>query len=274
MTARSARGRDHDEPVAVQALTAAGLVVEVVDWDDPAVDWAGYDRVIVHSTWDYSQRLPQFLAWLEAVDRVSDLRNPLALIRWGLDKHYLADLAGAGVPVTATTFAEPDAGAVDLPPGGVVVKPAVGAGSRDVAAYAPGQGDLARAHVQRLHHAGRSALVQPLLASVAAEGEWPLVFFDGRYSHAANRRVILPRDTAVGDRITAHEASPAQVAVAQGALDVVTARFGVPTYARVDLVRDDRGRFCVLELETAEPDLYLPLAGLAAPGRLVDAFRP
>lgn len=274
VTARSARGCDQDEPVAVEALRAAGVVVEVVDWDDAAVDWAGYDRVVVRSTWDYSQHLPQFLDWLEVVDRCTDLRNPLALIRWGLDKHYLADLAGAGVPVTATTLAEPGARAADLPDGRVVVKPAIGAGSRDVAAYSEDQGGLARAHVQRLHHAGRSALVQPLLASVAAEGEWPLVFFDGRYSHAASRRVVLPRDAAVGDRVVAHEASPAQVAVAQSAVDVVSARFGVPTYARVDLVRDDQGRFCVLELEVAEPDLYLPLAGLNPLNRLVDALRP
>jgi glutathione synthase/RimK-type ligase-like ATP-grasp enzyme len=274
VTARQARGQDEDEPLAVGALRAAGLTVEVVDWDGAGVDWASYDRVVVRSTWDYSQRLPQFLDWLEVVDRVTDLRNPLSMIRWGLDKHYLADLAAAGVPITPTAFAEPDGEAVQLPAGGVVVKPAVGAGSRDAASYGEGQADLVRAHVQRLHHGGRSVLVQPLLASVLLEGEWPLVFFDGRYSHGANRRVTLPRTSSAGDRFAAHDAGPAQVAVAQAAIDVVTARFGTPTYARVDLVRDGRGRFCVLELETAEPALFLPLAGPPALDRLIDAFRP
>jgi glutathione synthase/RimK-type ligase-like ATP-grasp enzyme len=274
VTARQARGQDEDEPLAVGALRAAGLTVEVVDWDGAGVDWASYDRVVVRSTWDYAQRLPQFLDWLEVVDRVTDLRNPLSMIRWGLDKHYLADLAAAGVPITPTAFAEPDGEAVQLPAGGVVVKPAVGAGSRDAASYGEGQAELVRAHVQRLHHDGRSVLVQPLLASVLLEGEWPLVFFDGRYSHGANRRVTLPRTSSAGDRFAAHDAGPAQVAVAQAAIDVVTARFGTPTYARVDLVRDGRGRFCVLELETAEPALFLPLAGPQALDRLIDAFRP
>jgi glutathione synthase/RimK-type ligase-like ATP-grasp enzyme len=274
VTAKLARGRDEDEALAVGALKAAGVVVEVVDWDDPTVAWASYDRVVIRSTWDYMQRLPAFLDWLEVVDRATDLRNPLALIRWALDKHYLADLAAAGVPITPTTFVEPDQAPVALPVGGVVVKPAVGAGSRDAAVYGQDQAQLAHAHVRRLHHDGRSALVQPLLESVALEGEWPLVFFDGRYSHAANRRVTLPRDTSVGDRITAHDADSAQVAVAQAAIDVVTARFGTPTYARVDLVRDRHNQFCVLELETAEPALFLPIAGSQALGRLIDAFCP
>ncbi len=238
------------------------------------MDWASYDRVVVRSTWDYSERLPQFLDWLEVVDRATDLRNPMSLIRWGLDKHYLADLAAAGVPVTPTTFAAPDGGSVQLPPGGVVVKPAVGAGSRDAASYVEGQAELVDAHIQRLHQDGRSVLVQPLLASVPLEGEWPLVFFDGRYSHAANRRVTLPRDRSARDRFSAHDADPAQVAVAAAAIDVVIARFGTPTYARVDLVRDNEGEFCVLELETAEPALFLPQAGPQALDRLVDAFRP
>jgi hypothetical protein len=97
-------------------------------------------------------------------------------------------------------------------------------------------------------------------------------FLRRRYSHAANRRVTLPRDTSVGDRITAHDADPAQVAVAHAAVDVVTARFGTPTYARVDLVRDRHNQFCVLELETAEPALFLVIAGSQALDRLIGAI--
>jgi hypothetical protein len=54
---------------------------------------------------------------------------------------------------------------------------------------------------------------------------------------------------------------------------VVTSRFGVPLYARVDLVRDDRGRSCVLELELVEPSLFLPQATPDALHNLVAALR-
>lgn len=275
VSAAEARGRDEDEPLALPALRQAGIAVDVVVWDDPAVRWADYDRAVLRSTWDYPHRLQQFLAWLQAVGQVTDLRNPLPMLRWSLDKHYLADLDKAGVPITPTTFVEPGH-RPHFPNGDFVVKPAIGAGSRDAASYGPAQHDEARAHVQRLQDAGASVLVQPLLKSVAVDGEWPLVFFDGRYSHAASKRVVLPRAGTVDDLFAeetnaAHIADTEQIAIAQKAVDVVTDRFGIPLYARVDLVRDDQGRPCVLELELVEPSLFLPQAPPAAIERLVAA---
>lgn len=69
-----------------------------------------------------------------------------------------------------------------------------------------------------------------------------------------------------------HTADADQLAVAAAAIEYVTARLGVPTYARVDLVRSDDGRPCVLELELVEPSLFLPQADPGALARLVDAF--
>lgn len=255
------------------ALDRSDVDVDVVDWDDPNVSWAKYDRVVLRSTWDYPERLPQFLAWLDAVSRVSDLCNPLPMVRWNVDKHYLAELDRARVPVVPTAFAEPG-DRPELPAEPFVVKPAVGAGSRDAASYDPDQHELAHAHIDRLHRSGASALIQPLVASVAVDGEWPLVFLGGSYSHAANKRVSLPRASSVEglfaeETNTAHVADAAQIAVAQAAVDVVAERFGVPTYARVDLVRDDDGGFRVLELELVEPSLFLPQAEPEAVDRLV-----
>lgn len=276
VTTGRARGRDEDEPSALAALRSAGLRVNLVDWDDPTVDWSVYDRAVLRSTWDYSERLEEFLDWLTVVDAATDLRNPAAMVRWGVDKRYLADLAGQGVPVTPTVFADPGQ-TPPLPTGAFVVKPAVSAGSRDAASYRPDQHDLAHAHITRLHQAGRCVLVQPLLPSVAVDGEWPLVFFAGQYSHAASRRVALPGAEAVAglsalETRAPHHADPDQLRVARAALDTVAARFGVPTYARVDLVRDPAGQPCVLEVELAEPCLFLPQASPDALGRLVDTF--
>ena len=275
-TTAEARGLDDDEPIALAALRQADIAVDVVDWDDPDISWAAYDRVVLRSTWDYPQRLNEFLAWLERLSRVTDLRNPLPMVRWNLDKHYLADLERAGVPVVPTTFAEPG-DRPRFPAESFVVKPAVGAGSRDAASYDPTQHHLAAAHVDRLHAAGSSALIQPLLASVAVDGEWPLIFLDGRYSHAASKRVALPAAGSVDGLFAQednapHTADTAQITVAKAVVDVVVQRFGVPTYARVDLVRDDRGQFRVLELEMVEPSLFLSQADPAAPRRLVTAL--
>ena len=104
-------------------------------WDDSTVAWAGFELVVLRSTWDYVDRLAEFLAWLDDVSALTTLANPVPIVRWSLDKHYLADLSRSGVPVVPTTFV--DVGAVLVPPstGEYVLKPAVGAGSRDAARY-------------------------------------------------------------------------------------------------------------------------------------------
>jgi glutathione synthase/RimK-type ligase-like ATP-grasp enzyme len=268
VTTRGARGRDEDEPLALAALQATGVAVDVVDWDDPEADWSRFDRVVLRSAWDYPERLTEFLTWLEKADAVSEVVNPPAMVRWSLDKQYLAELAEAGVPITPTVFVRPGT-AVTFPAGDFVIKPAVGAGSRDVATYGADQHEIARAHVARLHARGQVVLVQPFLHSIAAEGEWPMVFFDGHFSHAASKRVAVPRGEVIDglfapETNTEHTATAEQIEAARDALDAVSRKLGPPTYARVDLVRDDAGHFCVLEVELIEPSLFLPFTGSAA----------
>lgn len=264
VTAREARGRDEDEPLALAALDRAGVSVDVVDWNDPEVDWAAYDRVALRSAWDYPQHLSAFLKWLDHVSAVSELVNPAETVRWSMDKRYLAELEKAGVPITPTAFVAPGSRA-EFPEGRFVVKPAVGAGSRDAASYGPDQASAARTHVDRLHATGQVVLIQPFLSRIATEGEWPMIFFDGEFSHAASKRVSLPQAGAIDDLFAeetnaSHEATMEQLDVARGTMDVVVRRLGRPAYARVDLVRDDAGDYCVLEVELGEPSLFLPYA--------------
>ncbi len=276
VTASAARGHDTDERLALAALAQTGVSVDVVDWDDAGVDWARYDRVVLRSAWDYVERLEPFLAWVDAVGAVTDLRNPRETVRWSVDKSYLVELASAGVPVVPTTVVVPG-DEPSFPPGEIVVKPAVGAGSRDAASYGPEDLPLARAHARRLHEDGRTVVAQPLLASVAADGEWALVFLGGTFSHAANKRVDLPRASAVQalfapETTAPHVPDADQLAVAGAAVEHVVSRFGTPTYARVDLVRGDAGEPLVLEVELVEPTLFLQRADVGAPMRLARAL--
>ena len=63
---------------------------------------------LLRSTWDYSLRLPDFLRWVDrCLDRRRRCVNPVDVVRWNTDKHYLAHLADAGVPVVPSTFVEP-----------------------------------------------------------------------------------------------------------------------------------------------------------------------
>lgn len=272
VSAREARGRDDDEEIALEAIRRTGVAVEVVNWDDPDVEWSRFDRAVTRSTWDYAERLPEFLAWVDRVEAQTELVNSRECIEWNVDKQYLGELSAAGIPITPTMFVAPGETA-NFPAGTFVVKPAVGAGSRDVAFFDEDTHESAQDHVNQLHAAGKVVLVQPFIASVPIEGEWPLLFFNGEYSHAASKRVLLPSEGLVEDLFaeeanTHHVASASQIEVASSAVAFVCGKLGTPTYCRVDLVKLDDGQYGVLEIELVEPSLFLPFAQASE----VDAF--
>jgi hypothetical protein len=265
---------DPDLPLAAPALREAGCAVDRVRWDDPAVDWAGYDLAVVRSCWDYAWRRDEFLAWADAVPR---LRNDAAVLRWNTDKAHLRDVARAGLPVVPTVWDPATAG--ELPDAAEwVVKPSVSAGSRDTARWSDPADVLA--HVAQLTAAGRTAMVQPYQASVDDAGETALLFLGGGFSHAAWKPAMLGRGEGVrqdrsGRRgVRPATATPRQRAVAQAVVDAVPGL--VPgsaplLYARIDLVADPAGRPVVLEVELTEPNLFLPQAPPEALSRLVRA---
>ncbi|MFF6782614.1 RimK family alpha-L-glutamate ligase [Streptomyces sp. NPDC012510] len=271
---------DRDLPVLVGALTEAGADAAAVHWDDPAADWAGYDLVVIRSTWDYSWRAAEFVAWAEKTGEATRLANPVEIVRWNTDKRYIGDLARAGVPVVPTDYLAPG-DPVELPTAHeYVVKPTSGAGARFAARYAPEQRETAVRHVERMHAEGLTAMVQPFVRSIDTAGERALQFFGGRLLHASRKGAVLSPGTAYDADKVAHPnlerwtPSEAELAVAGRALcavpDLVPGR-PEPLYARVDLVTGDDGQPWVMELELVEPNLFLWLHPDSLP-RVVEAI--
>jgi O-ureido-D-serine cyclo-ligase len=272
VTAAAARNLDEDLAPLDTALRVAGIDSSIVEWDDARIDWSRFDLAVLRSTWDYSTRLAEFLAWIDRVSAATTLLNPRDVVRWNTDKHYLAHLFNAGVPTVPSTFVEPgeDAAAkLDAFLASIgdefVVKPSVGAGSRDAQRYARAERGAALAHANRLLDANRSVLLQPYLARVDAYGETALLFFDGRFSHAIRKGPLLRRGEGptralfAAEHITPREASADEIAVAERTLAAIP--FAKPLlYARVDLIHDDAGAPCVLELELSEPSLFFAQA--------------
>lgn len=253
---------DEDLSPLADALAAAGAGAHLADWRDPELDWRGFDLAVVRSTWDYWSDLETFLAWVDETARVTTLLNPPEAIRWSADKRYLAELAGAGVPVTPTRFIAPGE-EVDLPEGDVVVKPAVGAGSNDALRFRPGDDAAARAHARSILSSGRSVLVQPYLAGVDAAGETGLLFAGGRFSHAFRKGAILAGTEVpfvdglyAAEDISPRTATQAEIEVGLAALAVAP---GGPdfAYGRVDVLPGPDGTPVVLEVELVEPSLFL-----------------
>ncbi|HXE66082.1 MAG TPA: hypothetical protein VN630_03485, partial [Rhodanobacteraceae bacterium] len=205
--------------------------------------------------------------------------NPLDVIRWNTDKHYLGDLARAGVPVVPSAFVEPGEDPLPITDAlfaahpsmhDVVVKPAVGAGSRDAQRHARDEREPILVHVQRLLDRQRSVLLQPYLDAVDTCGETALLFFEGEFSHAIRKGPLLRRGQGSTAGLYAEETieprtpTADELAVAQRAIAAIPFRQPL-LYARVDLIRDDDGAPRLLELELVEPSVFAAHAnGVAA----------
>jgi glutathione synthase/RimK-type ligase-like ATP-grasp enzyme len=240
---------------------AIGGDVTFAIWDDPAVDWAAFDLVVVRSTWDYQERRDAFLAWARGIGE--RLVNPPGVLAWNTDKRYLHELAVAGLPVVPTTLVAPGA-AFMSPVGEYVVKPTISAGSRDTARFGDGEGDRAAALIAAIHAGGRTAMVQPYVASVDARGETALLFFDGAFSHAIHKGPLLrpgaepTSEVFAAETIEPRTPTDAELAVAGRIVEHAAQRLGTgpPLYARIDLVEDADGAPLLLELELTEPSLF------------------
>ena len=66
-TAIASFALDEDMAPLREACAEAGLETQALAWDDPTVGWSRFDAVLLRSTWDYIDRLPEFLAWCERV---------------------------------------------------------------------------------------------------------------------------------------------------------------------------------------------------------------
>ncbi|MFY8123065.1 MAG: ATP-grasp domain-containing protein [Silanimonas sp.] len=259
-TAIAAFALDDDLPPLLDALRARGHVAEAVAWDDPTVSWSRFDLVLLRSTWNYTECPAEFRAWCERVAGSTRLLNPPDLVRWNTDKRYLSDLASKGVPVIPAHFLAPGDDPASFPTHAeFVVKPCIGAGSRDTQRYTAPNRAAAIAHAKRLLDAGRHVLVQPYLEAVDTAGETALLFFAGRFSHAIRKGPLLQRDGAATaalfapEAITPREPSSAEIEVAHRALAAIPG--GAPLYARVDLLPSTDGPQ-LLELELTEPSLF------------------
>jgi glutathione synthase/RimK-type ligase-like ATP-grasp enzyme len=241
--------------VEAGVLERAGIAVEARPWTDPG-DLAGLDLVMPLVTWGYHFDPARWHALLDRLERDGvPIANPVPLLRWNSDKRYLAELGGRGIAVIPTrlvealdetALAEARADFGDT----LVIKP-------PVSAAADGTHKLGIADPIPEAAKGRTMMVQPFLPSVASEGEYSLMLFGGRFSHA-----IVKRPKSGDYRVQPHLGGTEQpcpppdgaIELAQAALAAAPA---TALSARVDMVRDQAGKLAIIELELIEPALWL-----------------
>ena len=240
------------------AFRAKGLDLCVIDWEAPLSAFDGVDFVQVGSTWNYWDKVEEFLAKLDAIQEHGiTLANAPDLIRWNIKKTYLQELEANGARTIPTLWRETvtEKGVIEalqvFECNQIVVKRQIGAG-------ADGQELISRHGLPGPNWVfGHPAMLQPFLPAIASEGEISLIFIDGAFSHA-----LLKRAASGEYRIqslyggTEEDLSPSadDIAAAQRVLDAVP--FPTPLYARIDMLRMDDGGLALMEAEMIEPYLY------------------
>ncbi|MCU0690697.1 MAG: hypothetical protein MUF54_04785 [Polyangiaceae bacterium] len=259
---------DEDGPALCEALAQRGLHAEPAVWDDPSVDWSAYELAVVRSTWDYPQRRDAFLAWASRADAETRVRNAPAVLRVSTDKCYLRTLEQAGVPVVPTIWLDPRQ--TSEPPADMwciaqelVVKPSISAGSKNTARFAPVHEKSLRELVTKLLAEGRTVMLQPYVKAVDDVGETAVIYLGDEFSHAIYKGPLLESGGGLEqglfrqETIRRREATAAQRRIAEMALDAMPVDRSSLLYARVDLVPGPDDLPCVLEVELAEPSLFL-----------------
>jgi glutathione synthase/RimK-type ligase-like ATP-grasp enzyme len=261
LTMDSLVGHISDDELACGPLRELGWEVETVPWRRPGVQWETFAAVVIRSTWDYHEDPEAFLALVAQIEQSgTHLENSPSLVRWNLKKFYLRDLERRGIHIVPTVWSS-EIGPIDeraicarLKTDRVVLKPLISANATHT--HRLTRGSRAWRHADVLF-AGRPYLAQPFVASIVAEGEYSLMFFGGRFSHA-----ILKTPEAQDFRVQEeHGGTVRAVTVAPATVEIgarIMAAVGeIPLYARVDLVRLAEGGLALMELELVEPSLYL-----------------
>jgi len=258
-----------EEGLLIEALAHYDLKVIRKSWSDPNFNWLSTKYACFRSTWDYFDRYQEFNSWLHQTASKLQFINPVKLVQWNLDKHYLADLQLKGIPVVKTWFMEPGSTnkleviAKEIETDELVLKPAISGAARHTYRIKKTKISGYESIFQQLT-SQETMMVQPFIKSILNKGEISIMMFGARYSHAVLKKG-KPGDFRVQDDFggKVYEYQPTEEAI-ELAVNTVNTCPELPFYARIDLVWDNDNKLVVSELELVEPELFFRNKPVAA----------
>ena len=268
----------HDDQIAVDYLTEKGFLVSPIIWGTSIekILEDNYDLIIIRSPWDYmssAENRTAFMAWLKELSLAKvPVQNPIEIIRWNIDKHYLQDLSQVGVPTVPTKFIYPKEKICVLKKfeelGPIVLKPSISAAAHDT--YLIQDAPTAAEFNEYFHKIRntRCFLLQTFLPSVLDPGEWSLIFINHEYSHSILKKP-QPGDWLVQDELggSVHwkQANSNIVDIAKAAFRNIVPAYKKKNkyhsnylsilYGRVDIIESRKGPL-ISEIELIEPELF------------------
>lgn len=244
----------------INFLNNKGLDIVPSIWNDENVDWSSFDAAIIKSPWDYHNHLKEFLNWLDDLEKIGvKVLNPVEIIKWNSDKHYLKDIADKKLSVIGSEYLEKGSTFTyhffDLMNADkLVVKPCVSAGAQNTITVSRENFEDRFGEITQLLKE-QDYMVQPFVEEIK-NGEWSFLFFNGKYSHCS-LKTPKEGDFRVqhyhGGSISYPTPDPVHIEQAEKYLKTLPQS---TLYARVDGVLINNS-FHLMELELIEPYLFL-----------------
>lgn len=247
-----------------EILTELQISHEIVSWSDPTVKWEQFSFLLIKSTWDYFDFYPEFLAWIDKIKKLNiPALNSMDTILWNSSKRYLLEIESRGFPVVAGMILERG---MPISKENIkskitsktwVVKPLVSGGAKNTLKINSKDWEN---HVDKIQSWVNEEpfLIQPFVPEIEKVGEYSLIFFNGKFSHAV-LKTPASKDFRVqhyfGGTIRPVNPSESMLASCQNLINEFAAE---SLYVRVDGV-EVGGVFNLMELEMIEPYLFLGL---------------
>jgi glutathione synthase/RimK-type ligase-like ATP-grasp enzyme len=253
---------NNEDDQLINFLRSKNLNITKEIWNDEKVNWQNYDVAILKSPWDYFDLIADFYTWLVKIEKLNiKLLNPIDIVKWNADKHYLHDIENAGLKVTPSIFLTKgdkiklEDYFTQFKTEKLILKPAVSGGSKNTFKVTAANADEINEKLKSLIDI-EDFIVQPFLTEIEENGEWSLIFFGGKFSHALLKKAAkgdFRVQATFGGTVHTLQPTPALLASAQKYVNQFAKGC---LYARVDgaIVNND---FMLMELELIEPFLFL-----------------
>ncbi len=258
-----------EDSLLQKELENIGLKVYRTNWDDKNFDWSMTKSAIFRSTWDYFDRYPEFSEWLNRTKKLTHFINPIELINWNIDKHYLRELEQKGIRIPASYFIEKgDKRSLkevidNLNWHEFILKPVISGGGRHTYRFKK-DGIQALEDIFKELLKDESWMLQEYQEQITTKGEVAFMVFGGKYSHAVLKKA-KQGDFRVqddfGGTIHAYEASQEEIEFVEKAFQAVSP---TPVYARVDVLWNNEDELCLGEIELIEPELWFRMSNNSA----------
>ena len=258
-----------EDELVINALKEKNLSVVKKDWNDSIFDWETTRSILFRSTWDYFDKFELFKKWFNKTKNKCLMINSTETIEWNIDKHYLLDLQEHQIPIPNSEFIKRGS-SIDLSLlmqkknwNEIVVKPTISGAAKNT--YRLKEEEIIQFGPtwEKLIYK-EDFIVQEFQNNVISEGEVAMIVIGGKFTHAVLKKA-KEGDFRVqddfGGSIAIYNPNEEMVKLAEKCTRILTP---IPSYARVDIIRDNLGELAVSELELIEPELWFRLNPNAA----------